>query len=495
MVKSISIRKKLVLAIFIVSSIATTLTVLTSSFFDYRLEMSHFEKVIDSVEVQNLETISKLSWDLNVDQIQLQVESIIKLPEVIGAKVKLKDSTNQLTARREGLFENTLVKSYPLQFQSDDVEHDLGVLEIEYNRDAVVNKVLEKLVMTILLNFLKAFAISFLLMSVFQLLITSRIEKLSETIAHLSESKFKNGYRPKKNNKRRTFFQRWDEINRLEHQIRRMSRFAGKNFERMEIKIAEQSGALESQRAKAAYASKMASLGEMASGVAHEINNPLTIMTSRLHLLERRVQAHLKSIEGVDEFSRSLNPEIAKLMQLTVRISKIVKGLKTFARDGSKDPMEWVSLKEIVNDSIQLVSRKAQSHEISISSEIEELEVFCRPVEMSQVFVNLVGNSTDAILNQREKWIKIVCRLDGNSVVIEVWDSGPGIAAEVQTNMMQPFFTTKPAGQGTGLGLSISKGIIESHQGQFAYLPDSPSTCFQIKLPLSHVRLGVRSAS
>jgi C4-dicarboxylate-specific signal transduction histidine kinase len=109
--------------------------------------------------------------------------------------------------------------------------------------------------------------------------------------------------------------------------------------------------------------------------------------------------------------------------------------------------------------------------------------VFCRPVEISQVLLNLINNAYQAAINLPRPWIKIECEDEEDFYRIRIIDCGPGIPPAIKAKLFQPFFTTKDIGVGTGLGLSISRGIIEEHLGQLSYVDDAINTTFEIHLP------------
>ena len=222
---------------------------------------------------------------------------------------------------------------------------------------------------------------------------------------------------------------------------------------------------------------KMSSLGEMASGVAHEINNPLTVIVARAR----------KLISNID--SGSIDPEkfrenLIKIDQTAGRIVGIIKGMRAFSRNADNDPMVTVKVKAIIEECLELCQIKFQNHSIELKLEIEnDAVISCRPTQIAQVVMNLLNNSFDAIEGLSEKWIEIkVIPLNGK-VAIQVTDAGRGIPAKIAEKLMEPFFTTKEPGKGVGLGLSISKGIIEQHQGKFYYDLSSKNTRFVIELP------------
>ncbi len=235
---------------------------------------------------------------------------------------------------------------------------------------------------------------------------------------------------------------------------------------------------LAESRAKSLAAAKMASLGEMASGVAHEINNPLSVIQMNAHHILKRLHSDKAEIPDLEQ-------RIEKIYKTTQRIEKIIKGLRSFARDGAKDPFDITSLKTIVEDTLELCAARMKSHDIEliIKNELPDIDIEARPIQLSQVLLNLLNNSHDAILELSEKWVELHIFQNQDFIRIQVTDSGQGIPLSIQEKLMTPFFTTKEPGRGTGLGLSISKGIIESHQGRFFIDNDCKNTRFCIDIP------------
>ncbi|SMF04838.1 PAS domain-containing sensor histidine kinase [Pseudobacteriovorax antillogorgiicola] len=238
------------------------------------------------------------------------------------------------------------------------------------------------------------------------------------------------------------------------------------------------------QKAQLAAASKLSALGEMAGGVAHEINNPVAI----IHGLAYRLNKTLKK-QGIPEDSDLFNI-ISEIDQTTTRITKIIKGLKAFSRSGDKDDFMPASLKQIVDDTLALCAEsfKMVGITLEVTDVPDNLVVECRQIQISQVLLNLLNNAKDAVNDLDDRWIRVCVRASDEKVMVSVEDSGSGIPEDNIEKLFQPFFTTKPAGHGTGLGLSISKGLIEDHHGHFFYDSKSGNTRFVIILPLRQTR-------
>lgn len=230
---------------------------------------------------------------------------------------------------------------------------------------------------------------------------------------------------------------------------------------------------------------KMSALGEMAGGVAHEINNPLTIISGKAHTLQRRVQQSPLEIEKISK-------DIHEIEKTVKRIAKIVSGLKTFSRNAEQDIPVLTNLNQLVGETLNLCQERFKHHDIVVEVDVpNDLELECRQSQISQILINLLNNSFDAIQGSSNKVIKISAKKIEERILIRVEDFGPRISEEVVQKMMQPFFTTKEIGKGTGLGLSISKGIAESHNGKLYLDREAPSTCFVIEIPCKQQLLRV----
>lgn len=231
-------------------------------------------------------------------------------------------------------------------------------------------------------------------------------------------------------------------------------------------------------RASMISSTKMAALGEMSGGIAHEINNPLTVIQARAFQLSQMIESGKLEPAKIQQAAEAISRTADK-------ISRIINSLRSFSRDGAHDPFDLVPVQQLIDETLEFCRTRFYNHsvEVTLDSLPEDLEVECRLVQIEQVLLNLLNNSFDAIQELPEKWIRIAVKDLQESLQIRVMDSGPGIPAAVLDKIMHPFFTTKEVGKGTGLGLSISTGIIKSHGGMLFVDTQEPHTTFVIHLP------------
>jgi len=232
------------------------------------------------------------------------------------------------------------------------------------------------------------------------------------------------------------------------------------------------------QRMKMVASSRLSSLGAMASGIAHEISNPLSTISLGLEHLEGVL---LRDAGQESHLRRVLN----RIVRNVMRIERIIRGLTNLSREGARDAARLVPVKRMVQDTLELCQTRFGLHRIAIEvCEIpDDLILECRPTELSQLLLNLLNNAHDAVLEEEEKWVRVDAEDRGDQVWLAVTDSGRGIPEEQHQTVFEPFYSTKDSAHGTGLGLSISRRIAARHHGTLALDADCPHTRFVVMLP------------
>lgn len=236
---------------------------------------------------------------------------------------------------------------------------------------------------------------------------------------------------------------------------------------------------LKNAQTKVIQSEKLKSLGEMAGGIAHEINNPLAIVKGYSEVLKNM-------ISGDEEYNEKIALRAVEKIDLTVdRITKIVNSLKNISREPNPLDIEEVDALEIIEEVKNLCSERIKNLGISLKIENNHSKkaspLLCERVSLSQALINLINNSVDELSKYDEKWILIRLKESEEYFEISVSDSGPKIPEEIQDRLFQPFFTTKEVGKGTGIGLSISKSLLKNQGADLFYDKKSKNNCFVIQ--------------
>jgi len=247
----------------------------------------------------------------------------------------------------------------------------------------------------------------------------------------------------------------------------------------LEQRVEERTEELRASQARAHHANKLASLGEMAGGMAHEINNPL----QSIMLIANRLKK-----TGSKDNDNSLTDDMDRINISTNQISEIIESLRKMSRDSSNDSFEKVSVKVIVDDVLGITAERYNLKQIKFTvnyvEHCEDAMLYCQRLQIGQVLVNLLNNATDAIADLNDKWIKLEISVADNSIMFSVTDSGRDISAD-ENKMFEPMYTTKSIGEGTGLGLSISSEIVRNHNGSLFLDKKSEYTRFVAQLPIN----------
>ena len=274
---------------------------------------------------------------------------------------------------------------------------------------------------------------------------------------------------------------------------------------------------LEEVQRQLLQADRLSTIGQLAAGVAHEINNPIGYVQSNLVTLNEYVDSMFRLIAAQDVVLRQMPPErmdamgqieqvrqqidfdflskdlptlLAESQEGISRVRKIIQDLREFSRAGHTEAWTMADLHAGIDSTINIVwnDLKYKVELVKHYGDIPAIE--CLPYQLNQVFMNILVNAGHAI--EQRGHITIATRCEGKFVYVEISDTGKGIAEEHLARVFEPFFTTKPVGKGTGLGLSISYGIVRKHGGEIDVRSEvGVGTTFIIRLPV-HQRDGER---
>jgi two-component system NtrC family sensor kinase len=278
---------------------------------------------------------------------------------------------------------------------------------------------------------------------------------------------------------------------------------------RSNAELTELNAKLSTAQQQLLQSEKLASIGQLAAGVAHEINNPIGYIFSNFNTLETYIENLLAMLKYYEDAEADitqpdvvvklhamresielnyLKEDIPVLMRESkegiVRVRKIVQDLKDFSRiDGGQD-WQWANLNQGIESTLNVVNNEVR-YKADIVREYGAIpDIECLPSQINQVILNMMVNAAHSIGTERGT-ITIRTGTGDAMVWIEISDTGAGIPKEIQSRIFDPFFTTKPVGKGTGLGLSLSYGIVQKHQGRIEVESEvGKGTCFRITLPI-----------
>ncbi|GHO73371.1 hypothetical protein KSD_11420 [Ktedonobacter sp. SOSP1-85] len=238
---------------------------------------------------------------------------------------------------------------------------------------------------------------------------------------------------------------------------------------------------LRAKQEQLVQAGKLATLGELTTGVAHELNNPLNniglFVGNAIDLIE---------LGMADTEPGRILQELSNAMQQVRKATEIISHLRTFGRAASVS-RETINVTQVIQRSISLMGEQLRLRLIEVKMQFPEEDIFVmgNAIQMEQVFINLLTNARDALTSAPTKIISIECIRRDEMIEISVADTGPGIPIELEQRIFDPFFTTKEVGAGTGLGLSITYGIIKEHNGAITVQSRiGEGARFLIQLPL-----------
>lgn len=288
--------------------------------------------------------------------------------------------------------------------------------------------------------------------------------------------------------------------------LQRTARIYKTHLENQNIELASRKTELERLQAQLVHTEKMASLGQLAAGIAHELNNPAGFINGNMDLLrdylvalERLLHAYdkvdlpedallaidlLKTEIKYQTLIGDLDSIVSDCREGAERICDVVKNLRLFSRLDEAE-LKKVDIHAGIDSTIRLLSRYFSAGRVQVHRDYADLPLIsCYAGQLNQVWMNLLVNAAQAVADQGE--IRIATRLDSGWIVVSISDTGSGIPLDKLPRIFDPFFTTKPVGEGTGLGLSISYGIIERHGGGISVQSEvGVGTTFTVRIPLN----------
>jgi signal transduction histidine kinase len=468
-----SLKFRLLLWVWLTSSVASFFLITFQLFFEYSKERQSALGQIEVIKKTYLPSVEKSAWDFNQEYLKLLLTAINHLPHIEYAQYVSENdkSSGPTLAGPDGI----KAEQIPLSYNGSSI----GVLKVGININEIKSSYVKKAIIVFLSQLLKTFAVSTLLLLVFSKVILAHLNSISSFLRNfgLQDNKYISLERSAKVNDEFTLIE--NAVNSLKKALTEKKNELLEINKNLELEVEKRSKQLDLERAKSIESSRLASLGEMAGGIAHEINNPLAIIALSM--------GTLKKMKRKGKLSDEMFNEIIGQVETTVnRVTKIVTGLRNVSRGPSENGAQSIVLRDVFTDVLGLCSERFMGHAINLEVNLESREfdntVLGDRVQLSQVLINLFSNAHDAVEKSENKWVKVEVSEEKTYQVLKIIDSGKGIPLEVQEKMFNPFFTTKNIGMGMGLGLSVSRTIITKYGGSIEIDKSCANTCFVLKL-------------
>lgn len=356
-----------------------------------------------------------------------------------------------------------------------DNKRVLGLMEMDFPLDRVDRTIWNRTWKTISFGIILFCILSLSLLFILWRLVSRPVSALASSMKRVAEGDLDHSVQVRSNDEMATLA---NNFNFMIQELKKSRDTVNRWTQTLEEEIAKKTDEIQATQRSLAQTEKLASLGRMAAGVAHEINNPLTgIITFALLLKERTPKGNKQDIE-----------DLQIIIEQAERCAKIIKGLLTFSRAAPSEK-DVIDLFEVLEKTINMIKTNEKFYNIKFQTPdiCPPLQVEGDSLQFQQVFLNMLINAADA-MNEKGKLI-IECQIvmeDKNKYVqITFTDTGSGIPEENLGKLFDPFFTTKPVGKGTGLGLAVSHGIIKYHGGKILVKSKlGEGTTFIIRVPL-----------
>lgn len=529
-----SISKELLQKVLVVYLTLAILITVGHMVVEYRNTTKDVLEELRTIQNSVRPGIAQALWDTNYNQLIRLVDGAIQLPMVSAAKVF--NEHNELIYSSSNEFPPTNYSNEPLPILnpidisnmfSDEsavaykgryVNEKVGKLILYTEKRIVLQRVQVGFFLLIFNAIIKTTALWFIFIWFSKRILTIPLFRFSSQVQAIEPSDIHNvrvNIANTKNNELTILENSFNTLLKSLENTQRALKEANKNLENKVAKktadlrdslsqLQQKHLELQQTQEQLLQTEKMASLGSLTAGIAHEINNPTNFSHAGAQDLKVELQAFERFLysllddESESEFSpifkakmASLYEQLDSIMYGTQRIANIVSDLRTFSRTTTEEKQK-IRLADNINAVINLI-RSHYKERVTFTTNIPaDIVLFCWPEKLNQVFMNILVNACHAAIEQHPEGnlikptVIIEASSSDNILYIRISDNGVGIPAELTSRVFEPFFTTKPVGSGTGLGLSISYNIIHEHGGEINLSSqEHTGTTFTIKLPIS----------
>ncbi|MEL4254655.1 ATP-binding protein [Shewanella xiamenensis] len=516
------IGRHLTLSIVLFSSLITLMTTAYQLISDYRGDVSRIDRVFSNIEKANLDVLAASIWVIDERLINTQLNGLIQLPDI--NYISIKDDSGQSWNGGIPKPTHTLNKIFPLVYKSPTDNINVGTLEVQVDMDAIYDRLYDKAILILLSNGIKTFLVAGFILFLVWYNITKHLDKLSKYCKRINLDADFEPLQFERKEKIDEFKQVADAINSMQGQLRnsfealksskaelqtaledreRLLKLERSYKEELARQVKERTQELEQSLAALKRAQqvlveqeKMAALGGLVSGVAHEINTPigicLTAASAQLNHIEELIELIHSEHATLDEINAILD-EYQQSCELIVRnitkASSLIQKFKTIAIDRSHEEHQCINLqrqlKEILASSLIMHPKLNAKTDLQVDP---NLNIQTNVSLLNQIVSNILSNAyTHAFQDREDNQIQISASIEQGFVNISIQNNGVAIPPEVAEHMFEPFFTTNRSKGGTGLGLSAAFNAVTLLKGSMSYQADSSlgGAQFNIRIPLN----------
>ena len=520
------IGRHLTLSIVLFSSLITLITTAYQLISDYRGDVSRIDRVFSNIEKANLDVLAASIWVIDERLINTQLNGLIQLPDI--NYISIKDDSGQSWNAGKSKPTHTLNKIFPLVYKSPTDNINVGTLEVQVDMDAIYQRLYDKAILILLSNGIKTFLVAGFILFLVWYNITKHLDKLSNYCKRINLDTDFEPLQFERKEKADEFKQVADAINSMQGQLRhsfetlksskaelqtaledreRLLKLERSYKEELARQVKERTQELEQSLAALKRAQqvlveqeKMAALGGLVSGVAHEINTPigicLTAASAQLSHIEELIELIHSEQATLDEINAILD-EYQQSCELIVRnitkASSLIQKFKTIAIDRSHEEHQCINLqtqlKQIVESSLLMHPTLKAQTQLHVDP---SLNIQTNASLLNQIVSNILSNAyTHAFQDREDNQILISTNIEQEVVNISIQNNGIAIPPEIAEHMFEPFFTTNRSKGGTGLGLSAAFNAATLLKGTMSYQADSQlgGAQFNVRIPLNRCYL------
>ena len=487
--KNRSLSKTLLIGVLGISSCATAIFTLVSLMNDYVAEMDGIKQTVIGVERSSQRALANAMFVVDEDTINAQVKGIQSLPFMKSVEIYEPDTEEPVVAlSKDGekqfsqrfsisrilpfLQKHTERYDIPLIYNEDGKDTNVGKLSLIIGKGMIYDKLFLKTLFFAMSQAIKTFLTSFVLLILFKYVVTTRLEKLESLVTGVDIETVQRDQIGALENKEKNR----DEISILKVKFKEIVGAIIKYREAAEQKV-------EDHKNMARESSYMATIGEMSAGIAHEINNPLAIISGC-----NEINLQVTEDQPEERHYKMIGKNSEKIRKSIDRIKGITYGLLKYSSKGDQLSIRAIEVKGVVKEILSFCHERARSNEITLNRVLPsdwDGKAYGDEVLLGQVLLNILNNAIDCFdAGSSNKVIDVEVKVPNEHQIcqISIKNNGPIISEELRDRIMDPFFTTKEVGKGAGLGLSISQGIMTSLHGRL-FLQAGKETEFVVEIP------------